>query len=190
MMGPPGSGKGTQAARIAAALSVPAISTGDIFRTNIAAETPLGRTAKQYLYAGEYVPDEVTNEMVRARLLEADAAHGWLLDGYPRTLAQVHELDAITASMSHAVEAVVALHVDEEELVRRLARRALDEGRVDDTEEVIRHRQALFRQETEPLLAAYDERRVLQAVDGDGEIDDVTGRILHTLAGIRSAQQL
>ena len=180
-MGPPGSGKGTQATRLAAAFGVPAISSGDIFRANVAAETPLGRAAKQYMDAGAYVPDKVTNNMVRSRLQDHDAAQGWLLDGYPRTLAQVQELDDIAVSTGHGLDVVVALDVDEEELIRRLAQRAVDEDRVDDTVEVIRHRQLLFREQTAPLLAAYEERSLLRTVDGDGEVDDVTRRILDTL---------
>jgi adenylate kinase len=185
IMGPPGSGKGTQAVRLAASLGVPAISTGDIFRTNIAAATPLGREAEKYTRAGKYVPDDITNRMVRARLRDNDAAEGWLLDGYPRTLAQVNELDEIAAEKGHELDVVIALEVEEGELVRRLAQRALDEGRVDDTEQVIRHRQLLFRQQTAPLMAAYDERGLLHTVDGDGDVDNVGQRILDALAGAR-----
>jgi adenylate kinase len=189
LMGAPGSGKGTQAVRLAASLGVPAISTGDIFRANIAAATPLGRQVERYTHAGTYVPDEITNALVRARLQDEDAAHGWLLDGYPRTLAQVHELDEIAASMGHELEAVLALDVEEGELIRRLAQRALDQGRVDDTEQVIRHRQSLYRQQTAPLLDAYRERGLLQTVNGDGGVDAVTGRIMDTLAGNRSVKR-
>jgi adenylate kinase len=181
LMGPPGSGKGTQAVRLAAALGVPAISTGDIFRANLAAGTHLGREAKRYMDAGEYVPDEVTNEMVRARLQDHDAARGWLLDGYPRTLAQVQALDDIAVLTGKGLDAVVALDVNEEELVRRLAQRAFDEGRADDTEEVIRHRQRVYQEQTAPLLAAYRERSLLNTVDGDGEVEDIARRILDTL---------
>ena len=181
LMGPPGSGKGTQAVRLAAALGVPAISTGDIFRANLAAGTHLGRAAKRYMDAGEYVPDEVTNEMVRAQLQDHDAARGWLLDGYPRTLAQVQALDDIAALTGKGLDAVVALDVNEEELVRRLAQRAFDEGRADDTEEVIRHRQRVYQEQTAPLLAAYRERSLLNTVDGDGEVEDIARRILDTL---------
>jgi len=181
LMGPPGSGKGTQAARMAAALGVPAISTGDIFRANIRAGTPLGREVKHYTNAGGYVPDEVTNRMVRARLQDRDAAEGWLLDGYPRTLAQLRALDEMAVSTGHSLEAVVALEVDEEELIRRLAQRAIDEERVDDTEEVIRHRQMLYREETAPLLEEYAARSLLVTVDGAGAEGDVTERISDTL---------
>jgi adenylate kinase len=181
LIGPPGSGKGTQAVRVGEALGVPEISTGDIFRANVAAETPVGVEARKYMLAGEYVPDDVTNAMVRARLQEPDVAHGWLLDGYPRTVAQVHELDDIAGSTGHSLDVVLALEVDEEELIRRLRQRALDENRADDTEEVIRHRQLLYREQTAPVLAAYDERSLLSKVDGDGDVDDVTRRLLDTL---------
>ena len=188
LMGPPGSGKGTQAARLAAALGVPAISTGDIFRANIAAGTALGREVKHYTNAGGCVPDEVTNKMVRARLQDRDSAQGWLLDGYPRTLAQLRALDEMAVSTGHTLEAVVALEVDEEELIRRLAQRALDEERADDSEEVIRHRQMLYREETAPLLAEYAGRSLLITVDGAGAEDDVTRRISDTLSRLIAAQ--
>jgi adenylate kinase len=181
LMGAPGSGKGTQAIRVAATLGVPAISTGDIFRASLAAGTPLGREVKRYINAGEYVPDEVTNNIVRERLQESDATRGWLLDGYPRTLAQVRELDDLAVATGHGLDAVVALEVDEEELIRRLTQRAVDEGRADDTEDVIRHRQLLYREQTAPLLAAYEERSLLNRVAGDGGVDDVTRRILDAL---------
>ena len=181
-MGPPGAGKGTQAARLAAALGVPAISTGDIFRANIAAGTALGLQVQHYTSAGGYVPDEVTNEMVRARLQERDASQGWLLDGYPRTSAQVRALDDMAVSSGHPLEAVVALEVDEDVLVRRLAQRAIDEDRADDTEEVIRHRQKLYREETAPLLAEYAARSLLIPVDGAGSEHDVTHLIMDALS--------
>jgi adenylate kinase len=132
-MGPPGAGKGTQARVIAGRLSIPAVSTGDIFRANVSAQTPLGREAQRYMDAGEYVPDEVTNAMVRDRLAEADAQDGFLLDGYPRTVAQVDELDKMLTDSGHAVDAVVVLTVDADELVQRLLLRAEIEGRADDT---------------------------------------------------------
>jgi len=181
LMGPPGSGKGTQALRLATSLGVPAISTGDIFRAKIAAGTALGREVKDYTNAGVYVPDELTNRMVRARLQDHDAAQGWLLDGYPRTLAQLRALDEIAVSTGQALEAVVALEVDEEELIRRLAQRAVDEERADDTEEVIRHRQTLYREQTAPLLAEYADRSLLTTVDGAGAEADVTRRISDSL---------
>ena len=187
-MGPPGAGKGTQATRVTSALGVPSVSTGDIFRSNVAAGTDLGKEAQRYMDAGEYVPDQVTNDMVRDRLHQPDARSGWLLDGYPRTLAQVEELDGITAETGHSVDAVVALDVDDDELVRRLARRAVELGRTDDTEDVIQHRQRLYHQETAPLLASYEQRGLLNLVDGRGDLSVVTNRILGALAAASSEE--
>ncbi|HET6624830.1 MAG TPA: adenylate kinase [Nocardioidaceae bacterium] len=185
LMGPPGAGKGTQAKRVAQRLSVPAISTGDIFRANVAEGTPLGVDAKRYLDAGDYVPDEITNGMVRDRLANEDAKPGFLLDGYPRTLAQVDELDAMLAGQGHALDAVVVLTVDPDELVSRLVHRAEVEGRTDDTEDVVRHRQELYQQETAPLLEVYAERGLLVEVDGMGEIEEVGDRVLAELEQAR-----
>jgi adenylate kinase len=183
IMGPPGAGKGTQASVIAGRLGIPAISTGDIFRANVTQGTPLGVQAKQYMEAGEYVPDEVTNDMVRARLREPDARDGFLLDGYPRTLAQVDYLDGVLAERGQALERVVELTVDTEEVVDRLLRRALDQGRTDDTEDVVRRRLEVYTEQTAPLLAVYRERGLLVQVDGLGPIDQVTDRALEALGG-------
>lgn len=182
IVGPPGSGKGTQASRITAALGVVAISTGDIFRANVKELTPLGIEAKKYMDAGDYVPDSVTNEMVRDRLAQDDVANGFLLDGYPRTLAQVDELDDILKSNGESLDAVILLTADEGELVARLLKRAEIEGRADDTEEVIRHRLAVYREQTEDVVNAYRERGLLREVDGLGELESVTERILASLA--------
>jgi adenylate kinase len=183
IMGPPGAGKGTQASVIAGRLGIPAISTGDIFRANVTQGTPLGVQAKQYMDAGEYVPDEVTNDMVRARLREPDARDGFLLDGYPRTLAQVDFLDGVLAERGQALERVLELTVDTEEVVDRLLRRALDQGRTDDTEDVVRRRLEVYTEQTAPLLAVYRERGLLVQVDGLGPIDQVTDRALEALGG-------
>jgi adenylate kinase len=184
IMGPPGAGKGTQASVIAGRLGIPAISTGDIFRANVAQGTPLGVQAKQYMDAGEYVPDEVTNDMVRDRLLrEPDARDGFLLDGYPRTLAQVDFLDGVLAERGQALERVLELTVDPEEVVARLLRRALDQGRTDDTEDVVRRRLEVYTEQTAPLLAVYRDRGLLVQVDGLGPIDRVTDRALEALGG-------
>ena len=185
-MGPPGAGKGTQAKVIAARLAVPAISTGDIFRVNVSEGTPLGIDAKRYMDAGDYVPDEVTNAMVRDRIAEDDARGGFLLDGYPRTVAQVEELDKMLAESGHAVDAVVQLVVDDEELVQRLLHRAVQEGRADDTEEVVRHRQDVYNKETRPLLAEYATRGQLIKVDGVGEVEQVTARVFAELDRVRA----
>ena len=180
-MGPPGAGKGTQAKVVADHFGVPAISTGDIFRANVSQGTELGVKAKQYMDAGEYVPDEVTNLMVRNRIDEPDAAPGFLLDGYPRTLAQVEELDGMIKHTGHQLDAVLVLTVDSEELVQRLLERAKTEGRADDTEEVVRRRQEVYAEQTEPLIGVYRDRGILVEVDGMGEIDDVTKRIFDAL---------
>jgi adenylate kinase len=181
LMGPPGAGKSTQARLVAEHLAVPAISTGDLFRDNIAAGTPLGIKAKRFLDAGEYVPDEITNQLVRNRLGEPDAEPGFLLDGYPRTLAQVKELDGMIALTGHRLNAVVALKVDEDELVQRLLQRAQLEGRADDTEEVIRRRQEIYAEQTAPLTDVYRERGILVKVDGLGKPDEVGARIVRAL---------
>ena len=180
-MGPPGAGKGTQARFVADHFGVPAISTGDIFRANVSQGTPLGVEAKRYMDAGEYVPDEVTNLMVRNRIDEDDAVPGFLLDGYPRTLAQVTELDGMIGFTGHRLDAVVVLTVDPEELVQRLLQRAETDGRADDTEDVIRRRQEIYTEQTEPLIGVYRERGILVEVDGMGEVDDVTARIFAAL---------
>ena len=184
ILGPPGAGKGTQAARIAERLGVPAISTGDIFRANIKNETDLGRQVKDILASGGYVTDEITNAIVRDRLFEDDAEKGFLLDGYPRTSAQVDALDAILAEHGHQLEAVLELTVDEDAVVSRLLKRAEIEGREDDTEEVIRERQAIYRRETAPLTEVYAGRGLLVQVDGMGSVDEVFARISTALEGV------
>jgi adenylate kinase len=180
-MGPPGAGKGTQAAFVAEHFGIPAISTGDIFRANVAEGTPLGVEAKRYMDAGEYVPDEITNKMVRNRIDEPDAEPGFLLDGYPRTLAQVEELDGMVEFTGHRLDAAVVLSVDDEEIVQRLLQRAEVEGRSDDSEDVIRRRQQVYREQTEPLIEVYHDRGILVEVDGMGEVDQVTKRIFEAL---------
>ena len=180
-MGPPGAGKGTQAKFIADHFKIPAISTGDIFRANVSQGTPLGQEAQRYMDAGEYVPDEVTNKMVRNRIDEPDAEPGFLLDGYPRTLAQVEELDGMIEFTGHSLDAVVSLAVDDEAIVERLLQRAQLEGRADDTEDVVRRRQEVYADQTEPLIDVYRQRGLLIEVDGLGEVDEVTKRIFAAL---------
>lgn len=186
LMGPPGAGKGTQAKVIADRLGVPAISTGIIFRANVSEETPLGLEAKRFMDAGDYVPDEVTNAMVRDRIAEEDAKDGFLLDGYPRTVAQVDELDQMLTASAHIIDAVVVLTVDNDELVQRLMHRAGVEGRADDSEKVIRRRQDVYNEQTAPLLAVYASRGRLVEVDGMGEVDEVTSRVMAGLDKLRS----
>jgi adenylate kinase len=181
LMGPPGAGKGTQAVVLAERLGVPHISTGDIFRANVAGGTPLGVEAKRYMDAGEYVPDSVTNDMVRDRLTHDDARHGFLLDGYPRTLAQVAELDSMLAADGAALNRVVELTADTDEVVARLLNRAREQGRADDTEDVIRRRLEVYTEQTAPLTAVYSERGLLTQVDGMGAVNEVTSRILDEL---------
>jgi len=180
-MGPPGAGKGTQAKFIAEHFKIPAISTGDIFRANVSKGTPLGVEAKRFMDAGEYVPDEVTNLMVRDRIDEPDAVSGFLLDGYPRTLSQVEELDGMIKFTGHELDAVLVLTVDQDEIVARLLQRAQVEGRTDDTEDVIRRRQEVYSEETEPLIEIYRDRGILIEIDGMGEVGDVTQRVFDAL---------
>ena len=180
-MGPPGAGKSTQARFVAEHFDIPAISTGDIFRANVSEGTPLGVEVKRFMDAGEYVPDEITNLMVRNRIYEPDAEVGFLLDGYPRTLAQVEELDRMIAFTGHRLDAAVALTVDEDEIVQRLLQRAQLEGRADDTEDVIRRRHEVYAEQTAPLIEVYRDRGILVEVDGLGEADEVTRRILDAL---------
>ena len=182
IVGPPGAGKGTQAARLSEGFGIPTISTGDIFRHNIANETDLGKLVKAIVDAGDYVPDELTNALVTDRLNEADAAGGFLLDGYPRTTDQVRYLDDLLAAHGHALDAVVRLVADEDEIVRRLRQRAIDQGRVDDSETAIRHRQEVYQRETAPLLEMFRDRDLLVEVDGLGALDDITQRIFVALA--------
>lgn len=181
LMGPPGSGKGTQAEVLASRLGIPAISTGDIFRAQVAAGTDLGRKAQRYLDAGEYVPDELTNAMVRERLAAEDARSGFLLDGYPRTIEQVKVLDDLLAAQDRQLDAVVVLEVDRDELVQRLLNRAQLEHRSDDTEEVIRRRLQIYTDQTLPLIEVYSDRGLVIPVVGAGEIHEVSQRI-RTLA--------
>jgi len=178
LMGPPGSGKGTQATILADRLGVPTISTGHIFRSQVAGGTELGREAKQYLDSGEYVPDDVTNAMVRERLAADDARSGFVLDGYPRTLDQVAVLDELLAAQDRRLDAVVVLEAENDELVQRLLHRAELEHRSDDTEEVVRRRLHVYAEQTLPLIEVYGERGLVMPVDGTGEVHEVGQRIL------------
>jgi adenylate kinase len=182
IVGPPGAGKGTQAGRIAESFGIPAISTGDIFRKNVADETPLGVQAKAIMDRGDYVPDELTNELVKDRLAQPDAEAGFLLDGYPRTVGQVAFLDGVLAEQGLAIDAVVQLVADQDELVGRLLNRAAEQGRSDDNEETIRRRQEVYVEQTAPIVNAYAERGLVVDVDGLGGIDEVGDRIAAALA--------
>ena len=182
LLGPPGAGKGTQAARIGERLGIPAISTGDIFRAHVAGSTELGRRARAYMDKGEYVPDSVTNAMVADRLTEDDAASGFLLDGNPRTAAQVDALDDMLSERGEALDVVVEITADADAVVERLLGRAAEQGRADDTEPVIRRRLEVYAEATAPLAAIYEGRGLLLRVDGMGGIDEVTDRIMAALA--------
>ena len=181
LIGAPGAGKGTQAEKLSAAYKIPAISTGDIFRHNVKNETELGKQAKAFMDRGEYVPDSLTNDLVRDRLSQADAKDGFLLDGYPRTAEQVTELDSILESAGTKLDVVVQLTADTDEVVRRLLNRAIEQGRADDTEDVIRRRLEVYEEQTAPLTSVYASRGLLVTVDGLGGVEEVTGRILEAL---------
>ena len=181
LIGPPGAGKGTQAALLAQHFGIPAISTGDIFRENVRNETPLGLEAKAFMDRGEYVPDSLTNALVRDRLNQEDAVAGFLLDGYPRTIDQVEELDDILEETDKKLDVVVQLTADSEGLLRRLSGRAQEQGRSDDTPEVIKRRLDVYEEQTAPLIDIYASRSLVAKVNGLGEIADVTNRIIEVL---------
>ena len=184
LVGPPGAGKGTQAVLLSKAFSIPAISTGDIFRANVRDETPLGVEAKGFMDRGEYVPDTLTNALVADRLSQDDCTSGFLLDGYPRTLDQVRALDEVLAAQGNQLDVVVELTVDPDIVIDRIRVRATEQGRTDDTEDVMRNRLELYARETAPLIQVYGGREILVSVDGIGSIDGVTGRIVDAL-GLR-----
>ncbi|WP_076464297.1 adenylate kinase [Actinomyces mediterranea] len=181
LLGPPGAGKGTQAARIAERLSIPAISTGEIFRANIAEGTQIGLKAKEYIDRGELVPDSVTNVMMRARLEAPDVEAGFLLDGYPRNVDQVHFLAGLCEDFGTKIDVVVEIQVDEDEVVTRMLKRAEEQHRADDTEPVMRHRFEVYRAQTEPVAAYYADHDMLEVVNGMGTVDEVSERIFAVL---------
>lgn len=190
IVGPQGSGKGTQGIRVAEAFGIPAISTGDMFRAAIASGSELGQKVTEIIQAGNLVPDEVTSEVVRDRLSQADAAQGFLLDGYPRNLGQVGDLDAFLGGRGEELDAVIELVVPREESIERLTLRAKEQGRTDDTEEVIANRLAIYERETAPILDVYRERGVAVEIDGVGSLDEITHRLIAALEArglIRSA---
>ncbi|TFV88267.1 adenylate kinase [Blastococcus sp. CT_GayMR16] len=193
LLGPPGAGKGTQAQIIAGKLNVPAISTGDIFRANVSGKTELGLKVKEYLDAGDLVPDEITVAMVKDRLAEPDAKAGFLLDGFPRSIPQSEQLRESLAELGHSLDRVLELVVDEDELVRRLSgRRMLVDGemiqRDDDKPETVRHRLQVYREQTEPLSGFYEAAGLLSRIDAIGEVEEVTARALKAL-GVDDAGQ-
>ena len=184
LLGPPGAGKGTQATRIAEKLSIPAISTGEIFRANMSEGTEIGLQAKAFIDRGEFVPDSVTNAMVKARLSAPDTANGFLLDGYPRNVEQAHVLADMCEEFGIKLDLVLEIQVDEDEVVTRMMKRAEEQHRTDDTEPVMRHRLEVYHQQTEPVAAYYADHDLLQVVDGSGSIDEVTERIFTVLNSV------
>ena len=182
IVGPQGSGKGTQGVRIAESLGIPVVSTGDIFRANIKEGTELGKKVTAILDAGDLVPDELTSEIVRDRLSQDDAQQGFLLDGYPRNTTQVAHLDAFLAEHDAALDAVILLDVPREESIARLSLRAVEQGRSDDTDEAIAHRLDIYENETAPIISVYAERGIVDRIDGVGSLDEITERITSALA--------
>lgn len=181
LLGPPGSGKGTQGELLSASLSIPAVSTGALFRDQMARGTALGIEAQTYIAQGHLVPDRVTNAMVSARLADSDAAGGFILDGYPRNVPQVAVLEEILSSQGLVLEGAVSMELPEDLIVERLLKRASIEGRADDTEPVIRERLAVYHRETEPIIEVYRSQGLLLPVDAIGTVDEVAGRIAHVL---------
>jgi adenylate kinase len=173
LMGAPGAGKGTQAKRLQEALGLPQVATGDLFRYNLKQKTELGILANKYMDAGELVPDSVTIAMVRERLAQADCASGAILDGFPRNPLQAEALDDLLEELGGRVVVVPYIHVNQEELVRRLIKRAELEGRADDNEETVRTRMRVYQEQTEPLLAYYRDKGLLVEINGQQAIDAV-----------------
>ena len=189
IVGPQGSGKGTQGVRIAETFGIPVVSTGDIFRANIKGGTELGTQVTEILDRGDLVPDELTSEIVRDRLSQDDAANGFLLDGYPRNVAQVGHLDEFLSGRGEALDAVLLLDVPRAESISRLSLRAIEQGRSDDTEEAIAHRLDIYERETAPIIDVYSERGIVDRIDGVGSLDEITERIVAALdaRGLRVA---
>jgi adenylate kinase len=182
IVGPQGSGKGTQGVRIGDAFGIPVVSTGDIFRANIKAGTELGEQVTAILDAGDLVPDELTGAIVRDRLSQEDARDGFVLDGYPRNTSQVAYLDEFLGESGEALDAVIMLDVPREESLARLSLRATQQGRTDDTDDTIAHRLDIYERETAPILEVYDARGIIERIDGVGSLDDITERIMTALA--------
>jgi len=172
IMGPPGAGKGTHSSSIADRFGIPAISTGAMFRSEIGSGSELGQRIDALVSSGALVPDDLTNEVVASRLSQDDAANGWLLDGYPRTLDQVAKLDEMLAQQGATLDAVILLDVPQEEVIRRLVKRAQIEGRADDTPEVITHRQGVYEEQTQPVIGEYENRGIVLHVDASGTIPE------------------
>ncbi|MGN7965845.1 MULTISPECIES: adenylate kinase [Microbacterium] len=189
IVGPQGSGKGTQGVRIAETFGIPVVSTGDIFRANIKGGTELGQKVTAILDRGDLVPDELTGEIVRDRLAQDDAANGFLLDGYPRNTAQVGHLEEFLAGRGESLDAVILLDVPRDESISRLSLRAIEQGRSDDTEDAIAHRLDIYERETAPIIDVYSEKGIVDRIDGVGSLDEITERIVAALdaRGLRVA---
>ncbi|MEV8370962.1 adenylate kinase [Microbacterium sp. NPDC064584] len=183
IVGPQGSGKGTQGVRIAEAYGIPAISTGDMFRAAVKSGSELGTKVTEIIEAGNLVPDELTSAVVRDRLSQADAEGGFLLDGYPRNLGQVADLDAFLGGRGEKLDAVIELLVPRAESIERLTLRAKEQGRTDDTEQVIENRLAIYERETAPILDVYRAQGIALEVDGVGSLDEITARVIAALEG-------
>lgn len=177
LLGPPGSGKGTQSEKLVAEFGVPQISTGDLLRSAVANGTELGKQAKAAMDAGELVSDDIVIGMIRDRLDEDDTANGFILDGFPRSLSQAEALDELLAKLDRPLQAVIHVKVDQEEIVQRLMAR----GRADDNEDTIRNRLKVFEEQTQPLVAYYEDKGLLSAVSGMGDIDEIYARIKSAL---------
>ncbi|MFB4352742.1 adenylate kinase [Microbacterium sp. LS_15] len=189
IVGPQGSGKGTQGVRIAESYGIPVVSTGDMFRANIKEGTPLGQQVTEILDKGDLVPDELTSEIVRDRLSQDDAANGFLLDGYPRNTAQVAHLEEFLGERGESLDAVILLDVPRDESISRLKLRAAEQGRSDDTDAAVAHRLDIYEHETAPILEVYGERGIVDRIDGVGSLDEITERVFAALAarGLRLA---
>ncbi len=182
LLGPPGAGKGTQAKRLVDGLRIPQISTGDMLREAVASGSPVGREAKEDMDAGKLVPDAVVIGVAEQRLRQDDAKRGFVLDGFPRTVAQAEALDALLAKLGVKLERCISMRVDEDELVKRLLRRAEIEGRSDDNETAIRTRMEEYRRKTQPLVDHYRAKGVLREVEGMGDVDTIALRIQEAVA--------
>lgn len=181
LLGPPGSGKGTQAALLRDRLGLAHVSTGDLLRTAVDHKTELGLQAKAYMDAGDLVPDDLMLGLIEERLGEPDVARGFILDGYPRNQAQAEALDEVLERIGQPVDVAISMTVNEAEIVERLSKRALEEGRSDDTEEVIRNRLRIYDEQTAPIAGHYARRGQLREVDGMGSVEEVNQRMLDTI---------
>ena len=177
LLGAPGSGKGTQAALLKDHYAIPHISTGVLLREAVAAQTPLGQQAKAIMDRGELVPDDVMLDLIRERLGQDDVANGFILDGYPRNLSQAEALDTVLAELGQPVEEAVLIEVNEDMVVERIAKRAAEEGRSDDTEEVVRNRMRVYEEQTAPVAGHYESQGLITRILGEGTIDEVLERI-------------